>query len=464
MPTKKGIHFEVSERKFLLRSFDLVFVFIGLYFVGNTFSFDYFTVTKENWTWSLVLAVYILVFGSVFELYHLKRASKLDVTFKNIILTASVTVLLYLLTPVITPFLPNKRIEIIYFYLTIIVAIFLWRFLYITLIESPRFYKKGIIIGSSQNAESILEILKKYDQNYKIVGFINSESDVHINLSDTSIKSLKIGSISKLIKDENISELIIAIDNPETITTEIYNKLTDLLEKGFKIKAYTQLFEDLSRRVPVHFLGRDFYRYFPFSRSNQNKLYIFFHRLLDVVFSFIGLILTVFFIPFLLLGNLLGNQGKLLYTQDRVGKNGMNFKIYKFRTMVKNAESRGAQWATINDVRVTPFGRIMRNLRVDEMPQFYNVLKGDMSMIGPRPERPEFVKSLSKVIPFYETRHSIKPGLTGWAQVNSRYGDSIEHSLEKLQYDLYYIKHRSFFLDIIIVVKTLSTILYYRGQ
>jgi len=132
--------------------------------------------------------------------------------------------------------------------------------------------------------------------------------------------------------------------------------------------------------------------------------------------------------------------------------------------MVKNAESDGVQWAEKNDVRETPFGRVLRNSRIDEIPQFYNILKGEMSVIGPRPERPYFVKELSQIIPFYETRHSIKPGLSGWAQVNSRYGSSVDDSLEKLQYDLYYIKHRSFFLDINILAKTFGTVLYYRGQ
>ncbi|MBT8260768.1 MAG: sugar transferase, partial [Bacteroidia bacterium] len=341
MSTKKGIHFEVSERKLLLRAFDILFVFLALYTIGNIFHFDYFTITKENWTWSLVLAVYILVFGSVFELYHLKRASKLDVTFKNIILTTSVTVLFYLLTPVITPFLPEKRIQIIYFYLTIIIAIFIWRFLYITFIESPRFFKKGIIIGSPENAKSIINILDKHDQNYKIVGFVNSEPQNLLDLKEKQIKTFKIESISEVIQEENVSELIVAIENPETITPDIYNKLTDLLEGGFKIKEYSQLFEDLSKRVPVHFVGKDFYRYFPFSRSNKNKLYMFFHRLFDIALSSIGIVLGIVMLPIILLGNLLGNRGKLFYAQERVGQNGVPFKIYKFRTMVKDAESNG---------------------------------------------------------------------------------------------------------------------------
>ena len=132
--------------------------------------------------------------------------------------------------------------------------------------------------------------------------------------------------------------------------------------------------------------------------------------------------------------------------------------------MVKNAEKAGAVFATTNDSRVTPFGKIMRKSRMDEIPQFINILKGDMAVIGPRPERPIFVNEIAELMPFYETRHVIKPGLTGWAQVNYSYGETIDDSLIKLQYDLYYIKHRSIFLDVNIIFKTLSTVLLYRGQ
>ena len=132
--------------------------------------------------------------------------------------------------------------------------------------------------------------------------------------------------------------------------------------------------------------------------------------------------------------------------------------------MIVNAEKDGIKWAKKDDVRITTFGKFLRRSRIDEIPQFYNVLKGDMSIIGPRPERPFFVNELSKSIPFYETRHIIKPGLTGWAQVKTRYGSSVDDSLTKLQYDLFYIKHRSVFLDFNIFIKTMSTILFYRGQ
>ena len=214
----------------------------------------------------------------------------------------------------------------------------------------------------------------------------------------------------------------------------------------------------------MQYVSRDFYRYFPFSRSNQNHLYLLFIRISEIVFSLVGLFFGLVFFPIIVVGNLIGNRGPLFYTQDRVGKNGEVFKIYKYRTMVKNAEINGAVFTTVNDSRITSFGKILRKTRLDEFPQFLNILKGDMAIIGPRPERPIFVNEIAEVMPFYETRHVVKPGLTGWAQVNYSYGDSIEDSLVKLQYDLYYIKHRSIFLDINIIIKTISTVLFYRGQ
>lgn len=464
MSNKKGIHFEISERKILLRVFDILSALLALELIGYYFQFDYFLVTKEQWIWSLVLAFYLTAFGTVFELYDLKQSSKLDTTFKNIVITVSVTVLFYLFTPIVTPVLPNHRLEIVYFFLSIIAAIFAWRYAYVTFIASPRFYKKVIVLGEVSNIENLVNAFSTSDPNYKIVGYINSNVSSNENVKFKGLKEFSAGNLQKTIREEGISEIVIAINDSDTITPYTYNELTHLLEKGFIIREYTQVFEEITKRIPVQFVGKDFYKYFPFSRSNQNKLYMLYHRLMDLVCSVLGIAIGILLLPLVLVGNLIGNRGKLLYVQTRVGKNGKPFKIFKFRTMVKNAEKDGIKWADKNDIRITSFGRFLRRSRLDEIPQFINVFKGDMSIIGPRPERPFFVKELSKSIPFYETRHTIKPGLSGWAQVNSRYGASVEDSLVKLQYDLYYIKHRSFFLDINIIVKTLSTMVYYRGQ
>ncbi|TPV32919.1 exopolysaccharide biosynthesis polyprenyl glycosylphosphotransferase [Paucihalobacter ruber] len=464
MQGKQGIHFEVSERKILLRLADLVFVIIFVYGLELFFPFTYLTINTENIVPIVVLLVYFTIFGTVFELYDLHKASKIDISFKNIVLASSVTVLFYLLTPVVTPFLPEKRLQIIYFYLAIIVGVFLWRLAYTTLIQSPRFYKKVLLIGEISNLSHILKALHDVDPNYKIIGFINSEDSKDEGIRFKGLKEYQVTDLNFIISEEKISEILVASFNSDNISTELYHSLINLLERGFTIREFTQVYEEMTYRVPIQFVGKDFYKYFPFSRSNQNKLYQFFRRLFDILFSILGVLIGLILLPLVLIGNLIANRGPLFYTQERVGKNAQPFNIIKLRTMVKNAEQNGAQWAQKNDKRITPFGNILRRLRIDEIPQVINVLKGDMSIIGPRPERPYFVTELAKIIPFYETRHIIKPGLTGWAQIQHRYGYSVEDSLIKLQYDLFYIKHRSIFLDINIIVKTVSTVLYYRGQ
>lgn len=336
--------------------------------------------------------------------------------------------------------------------------------MYVTFIASPRFYKKVLIVGETSNIQSIVEAFSHSDPNYKIIGFVNCETDVVKKRTFKHIKEFSPTDMLQIIREENISEIVISSYNSETITPEIYKDLMTLLKSGFSIKEYTQVYEDMAQRIPVQFVGKDFYKYFPFSRSNQNKMYLFFNRLFNVIISIIGILASLVLLPIILLGNALGNKGSLFYLQDRIGKNGDVFKIIKFRTMIEHAEKNGAVWSEKDDVRITKFGKFMRYSRVDEIPQFFNILKGEMNLIGPRPERPIFVNELSKLIPFYETRHIIKPGLTGWAQVKTRYGSSVDDSLLKLQYDLYYIKHRSFFLDIIIMVKTLSTMIFFRGQ
>ncbi|WP_341214792.1 sugar transferase [uncultured Wocania sp.] len=462
--SNSSIHFNISERKVLLRIFDIVSVLGVLYFVSNTFNFNYFTITQENWTWIFVLMLYISVFGTIFELYDLQKSSKIETVSANIVLTVSITVLFYFLTPFFTPILPDNRLQILYFYFAILFALIVWRLAYITFVVSPRFYKKVLIVGETSNIESIVEAFNIADPNYKIVGFINCETNKTDKVKFKDIVEYSPKQIYQVIKDENISEVVIASYNSETITSTIYKDLITLLEGGFPIKEYTQVYEDMMQRIPVQFVGKDFYKYFPFSRSNQNKLYLFFHRFFDLIISVIGIFAGIILLPFILLGNSIANRGSLFYSQERIGKNGNLFRIIKFRTMVKNAEKEGAVWAKKNDARITTFGKFLRNSRLDEIPQFWNILMGDMSLIGPRPERPYFVRELSQVLPFYETRHIIKPGLTGWAQVKTRYGSSVDDSLLKLQYDLYYIKHRSFFLDANILVKTLSTIIFFRGQ
>lgn len=461
MTNNRKIHFEISERKILLRVFDVLIVLAALYLLSSYFKFDYFHFSIHNYFWTFVLAFYLMFFGTIFEMYNLQVAGNQFQIMKSIILTATTTVAVYLLTPILTPSLPKNRLQILFFYVAILGALFLWRMIYQKYLASHRFNKKVLFLADDKTVDGLVSELERADPNYKVMGYLSTKESLKRKVKNTKVT---LENLEDFIGRHSISEIVIANKSTDEVPAEVYDKLLSFLENGIIIREYSQVYEISTYRLPVQFSEKDFYKYFPFSRSNQNKLYLYAIRCFDIVMSLLGLSIAMLLIPFLFVANLMANKGPLLYTQERVGKNGIPFKIYKFRSMVTNAEANGAVFASANDTRVTPFGKFLRKTRIDEFPQFINILKGDMAVIGPRPERPIFVKQIAEIMPFYQTRHVIKPGLTGWAQVKHAYGETIDDSLIKLQYDLYYIKHRSLFLDVNIVIKTLSTVLFFRGQ
>lgn len=459
--SKQGVfHFEMSERKLLLRLFDVLIISCIIYGLNYVFDKTYIYPSEYFWLWVTVYCAYFLIFGTIFELYVLKQAESRFKVIKNLSLTIVITTILYLLTPYITPVLPSNRLLIFHLLFGNMIMLTLWRFSYITFINAPRFYKRVLFVGENFDIDKIFKELYHFDPNYKIVGYIDYGKN---QIKSKTIKSFEITEIAKILSREKINEIVVA-DSFHGVNEVIYKHLVPLLKKGIPIKPYSKVYEDITKRILLRDVTNDFYYYFPFSRSNQNRLYLALNRLIDLFISVLGIIVMLLLIPVILLINIAFNRGKLFYIQDRIGKSSKIFKIIKFRTMVQNAEDHGPKWAVKDDLRVTPFGKFLRKTRLDEFPQFINVFKNDMSLIGPRPERPEFIEKLKEKIPFYETRHIIKPGLSGWAQVNAKYASSEDDSIEKLQYDLYYIKERSLFLDFRIMVKTISTIIFFKGH
>ncbi|MRX67882.1 exopolysaccharide biosynthesis polyprenyl glycosylphosphotransferase [Flavobacterium resistens] len=460
---RKKMHFEISERKILLRFFDAAFLMTGLYLLHFIFDNSYYILDLAYFYRPILLITYIFIFGVIFEMYNLQVSSNQVQIVRSVVLTATASVILYLFTPILSPELPKKRLVILVFYFTILIILLVWRFFYAIFLASHRFSQSVVLICGKDQVEGLVSGLENVDPHYNIIGFVNSDSVTEQSNEFNYVKEIKKQDLEDFVMHHNVSEIVIAAQKTDGITPDLYQQLLHLLESGNIIKEYTHVYESKTQRIPVHYIERDFYRFFPFSRSNSNKLYLILIRLIEFSLSIIGLLFCVLFIPVIFIGNLIANKGSLFYTQERVGKNGVVFKIYKFRTMIENTDVNGP-FAQLNDKRITPFGKFMRKSRLDELPQFFNILIGDMGVIGPRPERPYFVAEIAKIMPFYETRHVIKPGLTGWAQVNYSYGESIDESLIKLQYDLYYIKHRSVFLDLSITFKTITTVLFYRGQ
>jgi len=464
MNKNNKIHFEVSERKVLLRIFDVLFVLVALYFVGHTFDLQYLESSVCDYYYAIALALYINGIGTVFEMYDLQVASNQFQVLRSTILTVSTAVLFYLLTPIFSAELPSNRLQILTFFFTFLFALVIWRMFYVKFLASSRFVQNVLLVCNREQVEELISDLEKSDPHYRIVAYVNSGRKENDEFEYHYVRHVHIDDLVLFVKENNLFEIVVASQNTEDITADLYLQLLHLLETGNTIREYTQVYEEKTQRIPLQYITRDFYKFFPFNRSNNNQLYLLTVRIMETIISIIGLSFGVLLIPLIVFGNALGNRGKLFYTQERVGKNGQIFQILKFRTMINNAEKGGVVFSSPNDNRITPFGKFMRKTRIDEFPQFVNILKGEMAVIGPRPERPFFVKEIAEIMSFYETRHVIKPGLTGWAQVNYSYGESIEDSLIKLQYDLYYIKHRSIFLDLNITIKTISTVLFYRGQ
>ena len=457
----KSTYYNLSERKILLRVLDLIILTFSLWTASFYLNFNYVVFNKSFIIyWLFLLYFYFLIFGEIFQLYNLTVSNNRYLVVRSIILTAFVTTIFYIFTPFISPVLPANRLQIVYFFLILSVPIIFWRFIYMWLIFSPKYFKNIVFIGNSDKISKIVHKVNK-DKFHNLTAYI---SDKEIKDVD-GFKDILTTKLSSLITTDYITEVVVS---KRELSSEIIDSLNKqlilLFEQGVNIISYENFYEEVTSRVPREYLSHNFYKHLNFSKNNNNRFYLFGLRFLDIIVSLIGISIFILQIPLLLIGNLFANRGPLFYTQERVGQNGKLFKIYKLRSMVSNAEANGAVWAKKNDTRITSFGKFLRNTRLDETPQFFNILKGEMSIIGPRPERPVFVKELEEQIPFYAIRNVVRPGLTGWAQVNYPYANTIEEQETKLRYDLYYIKERNAFLDFKILIKTITTVLYYRGQ
>jgi exopolysaccharide biosynthesis polyprenyl glycosylphosphotransferase len=454
-------HIDVSERKVLLRSVDAILIVLSLWGSTNFELQDYILFSNESIVlWVIILMFYFFLFGEVFQLYALNVSSSRFKVSRSLFLTVFVTTLFFIFTPYYSPSLPENRMQIIYFFGLMFVPVLIWRFIYIWLLFAPKYFKDIIVISHSSRMTQLLDLIVAKGFHNVICYASDEESKDYgqfYNIKETNIYDL--------VKEKSAKEVILSTRGFSSDTiTRLNEEIIELFEEGINIKSFESFYEEITDRVPKEFLDHNFYKNINLSSSSDNKFYQVFRRILDVIIASLGLVFFFAIIPLILILNLLGNRGPVFYTQKRVGRKGKEFKIFKLRSMVVNAEKYGAQYAEKNDKRITKFGKFLRTTRLDEMPQFINILKGEMSLIGPRPERPEFVEDLREKIPFYAIRHVVKPGLTGWAQVNFPYANNLEEQEKKLRYDLFYIKEQSAFLDFKIIIKTITTVLFFRGQ
>lgn len=337
-----------------------------------------------------------------------------------------------------------------------------WRVAAHWLLGHPDVGERVLIVGSGASAiEVAREVLERRDAGFRVVGFVDSRPEL---VGQSLLNPRVIGLTDDLLeitRRESVNRIVVALG--ERRGQFPVRQLLDLSLSGdVVIEECASFYERLTGRVSLDMM-RPSWLIFS-SRARQARLSAILRTLFHRGAALLGAVLSL---PVALVTALLiklDSPGPVLYSQERVGKNGRPFRVYKFRSMRTDAERDGPVWASkAGDARTTRVGRVIRKIRVDEIPQFWNILRGDMNFVGPRPERPHFVKQLAEEIPFYEQRHLIPPGLTGWAQIKYPYGASIEDARQKLQYDLYYIKNQSLVLDAVILFETVKTILFGRG-
>ncbi|HXI89914.1 MAG TPA: TIGR03013 family XrtA/PEP-CTERM system glycosyltransferase [Blastocatellia bacterium] len=337
----------------------------------------------------------------------------------------------------------------------------LWRVFVMWLLGHPRLAERVLILGTERNAIDLArEALDRPEQGYKIVGFVGDDPQlVGQSLINPRVLGLT-DDLQQIVNRYHINRIVLAI-NERRGRMPLGSLIEMKLRDGLAIEESDSFYERLTGKVSTGTLRPSWLIF-----SGPSRRMIFYRqlrRLLDVLLSVVGLVLSLPIMMFTAVAIRLDSRGPILYRQTRVGQRNRTFTIMKFRSMRIDAEPGGPVWAEEDDPRVTRVGRVIRKLRIDELPQFINIIRGEMTFVGPRPERPEFVSRLEREIPYYSQRHLVKPGLTGWAQVRYPYCASVEDAIQKLQYDLYYIKNQSLLLDVITLFETVRIVLFGRG-
>jgi sugar transferase (PEP-CTERM system associated) len=338
-----------------------------------------------------------------------------------------------------------------------------WRLVIHWVMRHPRMGERILVVGTDNLAiEVAREAMLRRDLGYKIVGFV-AEDPKLIGQSLFNPKVLGVvGDLNRIVEEENVDRVVVAL--PDRRGHLPVDQLLQLRLQGrAAIEEGTSLYERLTGKIRVEMLRPSWIIFS--GGSKRTHVWNTARHVFNVVVALIAIVLSLPIVIITIVAIKLDSPGPVFYTQERIGKNGRVFRILKFRSMRQDAEKDGTpQWAAEHDPRITRVGAIIRKTRVDEIPQFINILRGEMNFVGPRAERPYFVDELNRKIPFYSQRHLVEPGLTGWAQVNYGYGSSVEDAIQKLQYDLYYIKNVSLLFDIWIMFKSIKIVLFGYGR
>lgn len=402
----------------------------------------------------LIATVVVLTCSHWFDLYDASRFdAKGELYFRLFLVPGVLALALGVIGYFFPHMLPGNNASLIGLVI-LTFGLFGWRTAYGWLVQQPYMQEKVYVLGTGQRAQRLVQGLRqRKDLGIDVIGWSG-------NVEGAVTREAAAAHLMELSEQHRVHRVIVAM--PDRRGTFPVQELLQLRLNGVRVEEATSWLEKISGRIEVEQLYPSWLIFadgFRFSTSFNLM-----RRVLSTTMALMLLLVTLPFLPLVILAIKLDSKGPVLYRQKRVGRAGNTFYCYKFRTMRQDAEAdTGPTWAGDDDPRITRIGKLLRAARVDEIPQLWCVFKGDMAFVGPRPERPEFVEWLSKEIPYYGVRHAVRPGITGWAQVRYKYGNTVEDAKEKLQYDLFYIKNASLGLDILIMFQTIKIVLLGRG-
>jgi exopolysaccharide biosynthesis polyprenyl glycosylphosphotransferase len=474
--TLPSMGLRVSERRLLLGVVDFTLLFVALV-IALSLRTELLPEIRQmfvSWKWILTLAAVWFAYAALFNVYNLARAASTFYSIRSTAMAAALASFTYLVIPWFTPTLVNRSQGYLFVLLSVL-FISLWRGAYAQLFTQPTFQRRSIILGTTPGARALVLALRsdfaRSDANpfrgtgHILLGFVysNGEADGE-NIADLPVLG-QAKDLVKLTQELEVDEVILSLPQNTEMGQALYEAILDCHELGIQMTKMSTVYERLTGRVAVEYAGGDVELVAGIEDSAFFRFYAAAKRLIDILSGLFGLLTMLILIPPILVFNALTSPGPLFYKQQRIGQGGKPFRVIKFRSMKPDAEKEnGAVWAEKDDGRVTLVGKWLRRLHIDEIPQVINVIKGEMSLVGPRPERSDFVSILAREIPFYRARHSVRPGITGWAQIHQDYGSSIDDARVKLEYDLYYIKKVSLWLDLVIMLRTITRVLGFHGR
>jgi exopolysaccharide biosynthesis polyprenyl glycosylphosphotransferase len=468
-PTSAKWRLRPRERRTLLLFVDFLMAVIAIIIASYVWSMaDSFQPLSLSFLGRLPSWFFLLPFFwplLMARLYDEHRARDPRQTLRNIAFSALIGLGFYMMfyftyrTPKSLP-----RIGVASFIISVFVLTLLWRLLYIRIFTAPQFMRRVLLVGAGDTGKIMLKIINQIKPHpYIMVGIIDDDPQKIGKMIEGYEVFGGCDVLIKAICDHQITDLIVAISGQ--MQGGMFQALLDAQEVGTEIIRMPVAYEELLHRVPIRYLEAEWILRSFVDKARSETFSEMLKRGLDILGGLVGILFLLILFPFVAIAILVESGKPILYKQTRMGRGGQLYNIHKFRTMRQDAEADGQpQWAEENDRRATKVGLFLRKTHIDEIPQFYNVLHGEMSLVGPRAERPELVEWFQKHVPFYRARLLVRPGMTGWAQVNQQYASTVDETIEKLEYDLYYIMHRNFLMDLRIIVRTPSLVLSLRGR